>query len=600
MKFELYNEGIKLTVDDQGCHYTNRFGDVIFENPTVLAMPFSDDLAMVQMNGHVCYINKQGRVELELDETWAEGRPFMEGYAAVRNHQGLWGYIDKEGKIWIEPKYDMALELKDYIAKVAKNKKIFEVSIWDLTVEQDAWEATRHLCFEDVAAAGPKVTGPLPHVLTAHICENGLVEVLTDDGETRMMNMAGEYVSAPAEQEGLYPFKEDGKYGYKDAAGNVVVKPRYMTARYFSNGCALAKVDADHPWDGLNAKGKLMFFAGYAEARGFVNGIMLVKSYEGLWGAVDRKGRLVVDCMYDDLSYFSKEGYAKYWIGDEFGLVTKRGDRLPFEGCMELEVDRWGAAGQSEEDREWRYYNHIGDVWGYRHWRDMFPESEGLLAVDDGWKMGYINTWGQVHLEPRWDNAQSFCNGMAPVELDGKQYFINTKGEVLAEYEWDEVDILKPGLMKTYKDGKIYLVDYRREHPTLTLPKLKNIRQDVFSTMYDEPIFKAKLQGACYREEWLVDDAEEAAPVVADYIELLEWKYNLHQVGEKVLYQDDESKNSVIWLRHNEPGRTVPFTFWDDRNKESKEQADVLIHIVQDSDEWNVWVYYGKDFEVLV
>lgn len=79
---------------------------------------------------------------------------------------------------------------------------------------------------------------------------NGVAEVKVNN-EKFFINTKGEKVEAPVEkieQEVeeevlLEAFEENGLYGYKDKAGNIVIKPKYQNVKDFSDGLAAVKLN---------------------------------------------------------------------------------------------------------------------------------------------------------------------------------------------------------------------------------------------------------------------------------------------------------------------------------------------------------------------
>ena len=76
---------------------------------------------------------------------------------------------------------------------------------------------------------------------------------------------------------------------------------------------------------------------------------------------------------------------------------------------------------------------NIQDDMGYNHSTTGF--SEGLAAVKVGDKWGYINSRGELKIEPKYKNADSFCNGFAEVELRDEKCLINNAGEIVFKFE---------------------------------------------------------------------------------------------------------------------------------------------------------------------
>jgi len=69
---------------------------------------------------------------------------------------------------------------------------------------------------------------------------------------------------------------------------------------------------------------------------------------------------------------------------------------------------------------------------------DIDHFSDGLAAVEVDGKWGYINTSGEVVIEPQFSSAQPFVNGTAIVENGLGVGVINTQGEFImpAAYEY--------------------------------------------------------------------------------------------------------------------------------------------------------------------
>ncbi len=70
---------------------------------------------MVQIGSKWGYIDRTGKVAIEpkFDEVWF----FCEGLAPVQA-SGKWGYIDRTGKIVVEPRFDDAYNVEDGLAAV--------------------------------------------------------------------------------------------------------------------------------------------------------------------------------------------------------------------------------------------------------------------------------------------------------------------------------------------------------------------------------------------------------------------------------------------------------------------------------------------------
>ena len=74
----------------------------------------------IQENGKYGYIDRTGKVVIE--PQFEEVKEFSEGMAAVRI-KDKWGYIDSTGKIAVEPKFKVVREFSEGLATVYPDKK---------------------------------------------------------------------------------------------------------------------------------------------------------------------------------------------------------------------------------------------------------------------------------------------------------------------------------------------------------------------------------------------------------------------------------------------------------------------------------------------
>ena len=111
---------------DFRCYFENgKFGFELDDKVVIPAkyddaVPFSEGLARVKLNGKGGYIDKTGKevIPFRYDVAWS----FGEGLASVELN-GKCGYIDKTGKVVIPIKYDEADSFSDGLASVKLNGK---------------------------------------------------------------------------------------------------------------------------------------------------------------------------------------------------------------------------------------------------------------------------------------------------------------------------------------------------------------------------------------------------------------------------------------------------------------------------------------------
>lgn len=88
--------------------------------------------------------------------------------------------------------------------------------------------------------------------------KGGFAPMKNSDGRTGFIDLKGAMVIPPRFQftygftEGLASVKVDGGWGYIDAAGEFVIPPRFSRAYSFSEGLAAVEVKADEPLNRLH------------------------------------------------------------------------------------------------------------------------------------------------------------------------------------------------------------------------------------------------------------------------------------------------------------------------------------------------------------
>lgn len=105
--------------------------------------------------------------------------------------------------------------------------------------------------------------------------------------------------------------EKDGKWGYVDGEGNVVIPFIYDYADGFYDGFAAVRID--YSWGFINQNGKTVIPFEYAGAWSFINGLAPVYK-DNLWGFINQNNELVIDYQYSNIS---KIGGAYYDENDK-------------------------------------------------------------------------------------------------------------------------------------------------------------------------------------------------------------------------------------------------------------------------------------------
>jgi len=148
------------------------------------------------------------------------------------------------------------------------------------------------------------------------------------------------------------PFSENGKMGFKDKDGNVIVEPLYNRVQQFWNGVGGIRIDnpdRSFTWKTLDLQGNVY---DYDEVYGFAYGLSDVKKGDK-YGYINGDGELVVPLQYDELFnayiYPDEESYQGY--RSSYALKDGKFVYLNLKDGYEEVFEKYDPAKQSEYKR---------------------------------------------------------------------------------------------------------------------------------------------------------------------------------------------------------------------------------------------------------
>jgi len=112
--------------------------------------------------------------------------------------------------------------------------------------------------------------------------------------------------------EGLAWVKDaNGKWGFIDKTGRLVIPCQWVEAERFSEGLAVVR-DFNDKWGFIDKTGRLVIPCKWKGAGNFSEGLAAVEDANDKWGYIDKTGKVIIPCQWKDAWYFS-EGLAKVW-----------------------------------------------------------------------------------------------------------------------------------------------------------------------------------------------------------------------------------------------------------------------------------------------
>ena len=287
-----------------------------------------------------------------------------------------------------------------------------------------------------------------PQFQEAGLFREGLAAAKTngDNPKWGFINEKGEFVIQPIYKEvtsfsdGLaWVVMEKGSPVAIDQKGKTVFSlPKAKEVRVFSEGLAAFSVesDGDDKWGFVDKKGniKINNQFEYCSVAGFKDGLCAVRK-DGKWGYIDEKGGIKINAQFDGARDF-KDGIAIVEIKNKYGSIDKKGDYILSTTYEDLAAD--GDLYLFKKDDKYGWCDAKGKIIINHQYNNAMPFMGNNLAPveqTDG-KWGYIDKEGKSSIPPQFGLALPFLNGLAFV-ASGKNSvsFIDEKGSYVTTAE---------------------------------------------------------------------------------------------------------------------------------------------------------------------
>lgn len=259
-------------------------------------------------------------------------------------------------------------------------------------------------------------------------------------------------------QEGLGEVEVNGKWGYINSVGQIVIRAKFDEVSGFHEGLGIARSgaiinDMDGAFLGLygtcyyiDKKGRIVHkMEGGHFSEGLATFCILGKWRIALWegslsrdkgkyGFIDQKGKMAIAPKYSWVESFS-EGLAGFEDPNEkYGYINARGEvaiepRYDVAGAFSEGMAEVGIIVAGGKSAKLGFINKRGQEVIPLQYKSVEKFSEGLAAVRKGNKWGYINKVGRLVIPFKFDKAESFSEGYAAVIVGGRLGYINTDGK---------------------------------------------------------------------------------------------------------------------------------------------------------------------------
>ena len=341
-------------------------------------------------------------------------------------------------------------------------------------------------------------------ILSIPLFVQNAVEAINDTSaaDSKQSSLSGQSVTGC-----LAKVRKDGKWGYIDTQGKVIIPFQYDFAWKFSNGLAMVRKSRKNGY--INKKGEVIIPFKVEHVSSFNNELAKVRNnYNNKYGFIDITGKIVIPCQFDEAADFS-EGLArvydyssrrygfidktgklvipyKYLYASEsdrgifkeglsaenrggpnaatHGYIDKAGEEvIPFHFCMTRGFSE-GLAAVMKCDGEWLYIDNTGKTI-IQLPRNHSPSGtggfkEGLARVYTSQEIYYMDKLGNKITTPYNSHGQDFSEGLAVIEKGFLWGYIDKTGKAVIPFQFEEAGSFTNGRARVQaNDGKWGYID---------------------------------------------------------------------------------------------------------------------------------------------
>lgn len=267
---------------------------------------------------------------------------------------------------------------------------------------------------------------------------------------------------------GYMSLRDGDRWGAATPNGDVVYECAYpYVSPYSDDGDVLfCEEDSVRLMDGKGVV-QAILEAPPAEARAYGDGLLPVFQ-DGKWRYLDCEEGNCLPAAYDDASSF-QDGVAAVRQGDVWSLIDPAGVPVleqTFTGVKLCGNGDYSYRGYfaAQANGAWALYDSKGKAASEFTAQDMDVYLGGAIAFQDAsgaW--GFVDRKGNVVVEPRFRQARSFSNGLAAV-CDGERWgFLGEDGQMAIDFQFLDAGYFSPaGVCPVSEvDGQYHMIRLR-------------------------------------------------------------------------------------------------------------------------------------------
>lgn len=250
------------------------------------------------------------------------------------------------------------------------------------------------------------------------------------------------------------------EWGYMNEKGEMVIDALFRKCYQFSED-GRAAIFIDKKLILLSSDGSQQPASNSSLSLGqgktFFDGLMAVKNKERKMGFINTSGEIAIEMKYDQVTKF-QGGYALGKRTEIAYVINTKGEEVQaqFQGAQDVKPFQDGLSPVRDASDKWGFINTKGELEIQPSFSGVGYFSNGLAwARAENGAIGYINKAGEWAVQPQFTVGKEFdpVSGMARVKMDDKWMYTDSAGTLMTMSDSDKWENFSDGLARGRKNG---------------------------------------------------------------------------------------------------------------------------------------------------
>lgn len=331
----------------------------------------------------------------------------------------LWGMIDENGYIIVNPLYNSLSDIVEGFALGTKDNKWFYIN--EEGIEVKKFNVQEMTVFNE-GMAGININECIGYI-------NKDFQVVIEPKYGLQSGPFSEGVAAVCTPK----IVDNKRYGFIDKKGQVVIDFIYEIVDNFNED--LAVVLLDHKYGAIDKSGKLIIDNKYDWINDFKEGRAFFKK-DNLWGILDNKGNEILESILEEDDNYEEhyenqifsDGYAIVNKNDKYGYINKSGIIVTEIYYDYANSFKEGVANIKKDNRWYIIDKKFNKIFKLKcEYITGFSNGTAGILINGKW--GIMDREGNIRVKPKYDYILDYNNGLISTILDGKYGYIDLEGK---------------------------------------------------------------------------------------------------------------------------------------------------------------------------